>query len=102
MSFLSLIPAVSRRASWRAATALLVGSVLLGACKKSGYVQHPDSGGAGVPPAAHRDLSETQQAPDSTTGIPRPVGKPGVAGDSAGRSKATQSPPTTPAPQKTP
>ena len=102
MSFLSLTPAVPRRAGRRAATALLVGCVLLGACKKSGYVQHPDSGGAGVPPAADRDLSATPQVPESTTGISRQTGKPGVAGDSTGRSKATQSPPTTPPPRKTP
>jgi hypothetical protein len=102
MSFLSLTPAVLRRAARRAAAALLVGCALLGACKKSGYVQHPDSGGAGVPPAADRDLSATPQAPESTTGISRPTGKPGISGDTTGRSKETQSPPTTPAPQKTP
>jgi hypothetical protein len=102
MSLLGLTSAMSRRARWRAATAVLITCVTLGACKKPGYVEHPDSGGAGVPPAAHRDLSATPQVPESTTGISRPVGKPGVAGDSTGRSKATQSPPTTPPPRKTP
>jgi hypothetical protein len=98
MSLFELTPAVSRRAGTRAASAVLVACVALGACKKGGYVEHPDSGGAGVPPAAHRDASETPQAPESTTGISRNTGKPGVSGDTTGRSKATQSPPMTPAP----
>src|ERR671931_2265050 len=98
MSRFDLTSARSRRARWRVATAVLVAGVTLAACKRSGYVQHPDSGGAGVPPAAHRDLSATPQVPESTTGISRQTGKPGVAGDSTGRSKATQSPPTPPAP----
>ena len=102
MSLFNLTSADTRRASWRTASAVLIACVALGACKKGEYVQHPDSGGAGVPPAAHRDVSATPQVPESTTGISRPVGKPGVAGDSTGRSKATQSPPTTPPPRKTP
>ena len=98
MSLLELTSVVPRHVSRRAASAVLVACVALGACKKGGYVQHPDSGGAGVPPAARQDVSETPQAPESTTGISRNTGKPGVSGDTTGRSKATQSPPMTPAP----
>jgi hypothetical protein len=102
MSLFDLTPAVSRRAGRRAASAVLVACVALGACKKSGYVEHPDSGGAGTPPATRRDMSETPQAPESTTGVSRRTGRPGISGDTVGRSKETQSPPMTPVPQKRP
>ena len=54
---------------------------------KGDYAKDGDTGAAA--PAATRDLSETKKAPDSTTGVSRSTGRPGISGDSMGRSSDT-------------
>ena len=54
---------------------------------KDQYVREGDTGAAA--PATKRDLSETKNAPDSTAGVSRRTGQPGVSGDSLGRRKET-------------
>jgi hypothetical protein len=103
MSASSHPAATTRRAARRAAWLVLLSGAVLGACgKKGNYVEHPDSGGAGRPPAMRQDMSATRQAPESTAGISRRTGKPGISGDTAGRSSETQSPSAGPGARKRP
>ena len=72
----------------------LAAGVLLAACdtKKGEYVGDGDTGAAA--PAARIDTTGTVGAPDSTSGVARPTGQPGIAGDSTGRRNQNDQPRT--------
>jgi hypothetical protein len=69
----------------------LLACAVLGACTdRKRYANDADTGAAA--PATKRDMSETEKAPDSTAGVSRMTGKPGIAGDTSGRTRTDQSP----------
>jgi hypothetical protein len=93
---------VTRRARSLVVSALaLAAGALAAGCdtKKGEYQGDADTGAAA--PATVRDMSETKQAPDSTAGVARATGQPGISGDTTGRRKETDNP-TRKVPGKTP
>lgn len=76
-----------------AATVLALGATALVGCGRKGTARQTGDSAAGLPPAMQSSPT-VPQAPESTTGLTQRTNRPGVSGDSTGRSHADSSPPT--------
>ena len=74
------------RAPWRLRPAGILTTIVLAAAAACGDgSKHATDGDTGAAaPATVRDMSATPNAPDSTTGVANPTGRPAIAGDTMG------------------